>query len=125
MKWLEYTSKPFTIKSCTGVGSHFPSPGDLSNPGKEPGSPSLQADSLPSGSPGKPLPVCVLSIYRYTNIHTHTYFGSFCLYVISIPSHMIFPKYFPLEYSEVFSGSSYQKKENQSALISFYGFHQK
>ena len=36
MKWLEYTSKPFTIKSCTGVGSHFPSPGDLSNPGIQP-----------------------------------------------------------------------------------------
>ena len=26
----------------------FPSPGDLSNPGMEPGSPALQADSLPS-----------------------------------------------------------------------------
>ena len=126
MKWLEYTSIPFTIKSCAGVGSHFPSPGDLPNPGIERGSPSLQADSLPSEPPGKPLHVYVLSIYRYTNIYTHTYFGSFCLYVISIPSHIIFPKYFPLrEYSEVFSGSSYQKKENQSDLISFYGFSSK
>ena len=32
----------------------FPSPGDLSNPGIEPRSPALQADSLPSESPGKP-----------------------------------------------------------------------
>ena len=35
-------------------GLPFPSPGDLSNPGIEPGSPTLQADSLPSEPPGKP-----------------------------------------------------------------------
>ena len=32
----------------------FPSPGDLPNPGIEPGSPALQAYSLPSEPPGKP-----------------------------------------------------------------------
>ena len=32
----------------------FPSPWDLPNPGIEPGSPTLQADSLPSEAPGKP-----------------------------------------------------------------------
>ena len=32
----------------------FSSPGDLPDPGIEPGSPALQADSLPSGPPGKP-----------------------------------------------------------------------
>ena len=32
----------------------FPSPGDLPNPGIEPGSPALQVDSLPSELPGKP-----------------------------------------------------------------------
>ena len=32
----------------TGVGSHSPSPGDLSNLGIEPRSPALQADSLPA-----------------------------------------------------------------------------
>ena len=43
----------------TGVGGHsllqgvFPSPGDLPNPGIEPGSPALQAHSLPSEPPGK------------------------------------------------------------------------
>ena len=31
----------------------FPSPGDLPNPGIEPRSPTLQADSLPSEPPGK------------------------------------------------------------------------
>ena len=32
----------------TRSGLPFPTPGDLPNPGIEPGSPSLQADSLPS-----------------------------------------------------------------------------
>ena len=34
-------------------GLPFPSPGDLPNPGVEPGSPALQADALPSEPPGK------------------------------------------------------------------------
>ena len=36
-------------------GLPFPSPGDLPNPGIEPGSPALQADALTSEPPGKPL----------------------------------------------------------------------
>ena len=36
-------------------GLPFPSPGDLPDPGIEPGSPALQADSLPSEAPGKRL----------------------------------------------------------------------
>ena len=32
----------------------FPSPGDLPDPGIEPRSPALQADSLPADPPGKP-----------------------------------------------------------------------
>ena len=32
-----------------------PSPGDLPNPGIKPRSPTLQADSLPSEPPGKPI----------------------------------------------------------------------
>ena len=35
-------------------GLPFPSPGDLADPGIEPGSPALQADSLLSEPPGKP-----------------------------------------------------------------------
>ena len=34
-------------------GLPFPSPGDLPNPGVEPGSPALQADALPSEPPGQ------------------------------------------------------------------------
>ena len=39
--WQEYWS-----------GLPFPSPGDLPDPGIEPGSPALQADALPSEPPG-------------------------------------------------------------------------
>ena len=35
-------------------GLPFPSPGDLPDPGVEPRSTALQADSLPSEPPGKP-----------------------------------------------------------------------
>ena len=35
--------------------SGFPTPGDLPDPGIEPGSPALQAESLPSKPPGKPM----------------------------------------------------------------------
>ena len=35
-------------------GLPFPSPGDLPNPGIEPGCPALQADSLPTELRGKP-----------------------------------------------------------------------
>ena len=37
-----------------------PPPGDLSNPGIEPRSPALQADFLPSETPGKPVNVYYL-----------------------------------------------------------------
>ena len=36
-------------------GLPFPSPGDLPNPGIEPRSPAMQADTLPSEPPGKPM----------------------------------------------------------------------
>ena len=35
-------------------GLSCPPPGDLPNPGIKPGSPTLQADSLPSEPPGEP-----------------------------------------------------------------------
>ena len=39
----------------TGVGCHFLLQGNLLHPGIEPVSPILQADSLPSEPPGKPM----------------------------------------------------------------------
>ena len=43
----------FSWQECWS-GLPFPSPGDLPNPGIEPGSPEFQADALPSEPPGKP-----------------------------------------------------------------------
>ena len=39
---------------CDPLDYTVPSPGDLPNPGMEPRSPTLLADSLPSQPPGKP-----------------------------------------------------------------------
>ena len=49
----------------------FPSPGDLPDPGIEPGSPTLQADALQSEPPGKPnyIHKIVLNNYETFNIH--------------------------------------------------------
>ena len=41
-------------------GLPFPSPGDLPNPGIEPGSPALQSDALPSELLGKPILVATI-----------------------------------------------------------------
>ena len=50
-------------------GLPFPSPGDLPNPGIKPQSPALQADSLPSEPPGKPI-LELLAHYKYSSIVT-------------------------------------------------------
>ena len=47
-------------------GLPFPSPGDLPNPGIEPGSPALQVDALPSEPPGNP------SSNTYTKAYTQS-----------------------------------------------------
>ena len=56
--WTAAHQAPLSMKfSRQGYwsGSPFPSPGDLLNPGIEPGSPALQADALPTELQGKPL----------------------------------------------------------------------
>ena len=55
-------------------GLPFPSPGDLPNPEIEPGSPALQADSLPTELQGKPSFLRNLLIVLhsgYTSFHSH------------------------------------------------------
>ena len=47
-------------------GLPFPSPGDLPNPGIEPGSPALQTDALPSEPPGKPLLLLLLLLSHFS-----------------------------------------------------------
>ena len=46
-------------------GLPFPSPGDLPDPGIEPGSPALQADALTSEPPGKPNKIVGCKIKRH------------------------------------------------------------
>ena len=55
-------------------GLPFPSPGDLPDPGTEPGSSALQADALLSEPPGKPM--------RYIFFFFFNYFFFFLLYNI-------------------------------------------
>ena len=69
MKWLsrvQLFESPWTVDYQASlsmgfsrqeywIGLPLPSPGDLPDPGIEPGSPALQADALPSEPPGKPL----------------------------------------------------------------------
>ena len=43
-------------------GLPFPSLGDLPDPGIKPRSPALQADTLPSELPGKPITVCMILV---------------------------------------------------------------
>ena len=62
---MSNSATPWTVAREAPLSMEFPrqeyrsglplrSPRDLPNPGTEPGSPALQADSLPSESPGKP-----------------------------------------------------------------------
>ena len=60
---------PWSIESMSGWP--FPSPGNLSNPGIEPGSPALQADSLPSEPQGKP-----------SNVWSDIYFFFFGIFIM-------------------------------------------
>ena len=46
-------------------GLPFPSPGDPHDPGIKPWSPALQADSLPTESPGKPHKCIYMCVYTY------------------------------------------------------------
>ena len=54
----------WTTREAQEHWSGYPirSPGDLPNPGIEPRSPALQADSLPSEPPGKPCSVTIMSV---------------------------------------------------------------
>ena len=50
-------------------GLQFPSPGDLPDPGIEPGSPALPEDSLPSEPPGSPMFVWTKIIWGSLQFH--------------------------------------------------------
>ena len=56
-------------------GWPFPSPEDLPNPGIEPGSPTLQADALPSEPPGKPTESKARATFKDLGIDGKLIFG--------------------------------------------------
>ena len=57
-------------------GLPFPSAGDFPNPGIEPGSPALQADTLPSEPPGKPQVRTYVSIITLNHKLTRAFPGA-------------------------------------------------
>ena len=54
-------------------GKTFPFPGDLPDPGIKPGSPTLQADSLPFEPPGKPVSVSKATQKPKMKLPTHSF----------------------------------------------------
>ena len=59
-------------------GLPFPFPGDLPDPGIEPGSPALQADALTSEPPGKPREYCRPPQFMESpTLQKHTHTGCF------------------------------------------------
>ena len=54
-------------------GLPFPSPGDVPDPGIEPGSPTLQADALPSEPPGNLLPAGYCPPKYYLKLNSSTW----------------------------------------------------
>ena len=97
--WTVVRQAPLSMESsgqeCRS-GQPFPSPGDLPNPGIEPGSPTFQADSSPSEPPGwyplqqriitpaivcQDLPlICSASEHRFHLMLTATSWGMLCCY---------------------------------------------
>ena len=67
----------------------FPSPGDLPDPGIEPGSPAFQADALTSEPPGKPVCVCVCVLIGFSHVQLFlTLWGIVC----QAPLSMVFSR---------------------------------
>ena len=59
-----FMDKPTSTVASRPSWHQYPSPGDLPNPGIEPRSPALQADSLPAEPQGKPKNPGVGSTYH-------------------------------------------------------------
>ena len=78
----------FSMQECWS-GLPFPSPGDLPDPGIEPGSPALQADALPWQPSGKPVYPSnpKLSCFPYL-----LQFSSYCLFYVILSFCNPFPQ---------------------------------
>ena len=75
--------------SCSLLQGMFPSPGDVPDPGIEPRSPALWADSLPAEPPGKPKNTGVGSLSLLQGIFlTQELKGSPALQADSLPTEL-------------------------------------
>ena len=84
-------------------GLPFPSPEDLSDPGMEPGSPALQAESLPSEPPGKcygPMEVGNLISVSSAFSKSSLYLWKLLVHVLLKPSLEDFEHYFASMWNE-------------------------
>ena len=89
--WTVACQSPLSIRfSRQGYwsGLPFPFPGDLPDPGIEPGSPALQAGSLPPEPPGKP-PTLFSSMPFYLSVdscnHHHGQDSNSCIVLLPCP----------------------------------------
>ena len=86
----------------------FPSPGDLPNPGMEPRSLALQADSLPAEPQGKPLDLQTESVYFLHIILFHHFTNTLCKFLIfwfGVLCQCAFPSPVPKESQDSFQYS--------------------
>ena len=67
-------------------GLPFPSPGDLPNPGIEPRSPALRADTLPSEPPGKPYHTYLWVVWSWISMFPITLFTLLIIFIIFLLS---------------------------------------
>ena len=84
-----------SLSKNTGVGCHALLQGNLLNPGMEPRSPALQADSLPSELPGLPMLETVLAGKKVnfvfiTSVYLYFPFGLLLFMIFNIYESMLF-----------------------------------
>ena len=88
--WTVYHQAPLSMEFSRQEywsGLPFSSPGNLPDPGIEPESPSWQADSLPSKSPGKLMYIIHTITYQITFYISYLYH---IVYIIFIHTHTVF-----------------------------------
>ena len=100
-------------------GQHFPSPGDLSNPGIKPRSPALQADSSPAEPQGKPKRILEWVAYPFSSDSSESRNGTAvsCIAGRSLPTELP-GNYIKFTWSLFFSS---KKKKKKAFQLNFKG----
>ena len=101
-------SMEFSRQMCWS-GLSFPSPADLPDPGIEPGSPALQADSLPSELPGNPQIFVFFFLENVLNVVK-------CFFYISLDNHF-FLHSFNVVYFNQFSYSLHSMNKSHLVVV--------